>query len=287
MANIACRIFQEQLDLIKELPEKERATVLYTAVCNAFNQFDYQNDFQNENQNENAYVSVSVSVSDSVSVLGNTVIKLLSKSIVCKEFSNNYGGKRTNSGRPSKIKNQFENQIENQTDIQIENQIEKTEPKKRFTLQSQFRVNGQDFDEFPAEALPLLKKHWSSKEIERIRKDLTCKPEHNTSIEQLLQEYPSDILPYKYLGEKKSIPLTKKQWDWFQQQSITPAVKVKAIDILENYALSHPDKFKKFTDPSLIIGRKSGWAFVEAFEKPYQFENQEELIAELKRVGLR
>ena len=143
------------------------------------------------------------------------------------------------------------------------------------------------FDEFPVEALPLLKKHWSSRELERIRKDLACKPAHNTTIERLLQEYPSDILPYKLLGEKKSIPLTKKQWDWFQQQSITPAVKVKAIDILENYALSHPDKFKKFTDPSLIMGRKSGWAYAEAFKEPYRFENQEELIAELKRVGLR
>ena len=40
MANIACRIFQEQLDLVKELPEQERATVLYTAICNAFNQFE-------------------------------------------------------------------------------------------------------------------------------------------------------------------------------------------------------------------------------------------------------
>lgn len=164
---------------------------------------------------------------------------------------------------------------------------ERETPKKRFTAQSEFYVDGQYFDEFPVEALSLLKKHWSSRELERIRKDLACKPAHNTTIERLLQEYPSDILPYKLLGEKKSIPLTKKQWDWFQQQSITPAVKVKAIDILENYALSHPDKFKKFTDPSLIMGRKSGWAYVEAFKEPYRFENQEELIAELKRVGLR
>lgn len=164
---------------------------------------------------------------------------------------------------------------------------ERETPKKRFTVQSEFYVDGQYFDEFPVEALPLLKKHWSSRELERIRKDLACKPAHNTTVERLLQEYPSDILPYKLLGEKKSIPLTKKQWEWFQEQSITPAVKVKAIDILENYALSHPDKFKKFTDPSLIMGRKSGWAYVEAFKEPYRFENQEELIAELKRVGLR
>lgn len=171
--------------------------------------------------------------------------------------------------------------------IRKEKELSSDNSKKKFTHQSEFYVDGQYFDEFPVEALPLLKKHWSSRELERIRKDLACKPAHNTTIERLLQEYPSDILPYKLLGEKKSIPLTKKQWEWFQEQSITPAVKVKAIDILENYALSHPDKFKKFTDPSLIMGRKSGWAYVEAFKEPYRFENQEELIAELKRVGLR
>ena len=183
-------------------------------------------------------------------------------------------------------------QIEIETRIETETETKEKEistdiSKKKFTVQSEFYVDGQYFDEFPVEALPLLKKHWSSRELERIRKDLACKPAHNTTIERLLQEYPSDILPYKLLGEKKSIPLTKKQWEWFQEQSITPAVKVKAIDILENYALSHPDKFKKFTDPSLIMGRKSGWAYVEAFKEPYRFENQEELIAELKRVGLK
>lgn len=63
--------------------------------------------------------------------------------------------------------------------------------RKKFTLQSKFYVNGQDFDEFPVETLPLLKKHWSDDELERIRKDLACKPYHETSVEQLLAQYPS------------------------------------------------------------------------------------------------
>lgn len=99
MKNICCRIFKEQIDLINQLPEQERATVLYTAINNAFNQFDNQNenqiDNQIENQNENAYVSVSVSVS----VLGNSIINLLSKNIICKEFSTNYGGRRIGAGK--------------------------------------------------------------------------------------------------------------------------------------------------------------------------------------------
>lgn len=91
--NIACRIFKEQIDLIQQLPENERAEVLYKAILDAMNQFDNQN----ENQNENAYVSVSISVS--VSVLSKTVYELLRKNILWKQFSNNYGGKRIGAGK--------------------------------------------------------------------------------------------------------------------------------------------------------------------------------------------
>lgn len=96
--NVACRLFKEQIQLINQLPEKERPLVLYLAINHCFNQFDFQNDNQIENQNENAYVSVSVS--ESLSDISKCVLELLKKNIVCKEFSNNYGGKRVNSGRP-------------------------------------------------------------------------------------------------------------------------------------------------------------------------------------------
>lgn len=92
--NIACRIFKEQIDLIQQLPENERAVVLYSAIMQAFNQFDNQN----ENQNECAYVSVSVSIS----VLGKCILDLLSKNIAFKEFSSNYGGKREGAGKSLK-----------------------------------------------------------------------------------------------------------------------------------------------------------------------------------------
>ena len=95
-SNICCRIFREQMALINNLPEKERAIVLYTAINNALNQFDNQFD----NQNENAYVSVSVSVS--ISEISKAVIDMLSKNIVFKEFSNNYGGKRLGAGKKKK-----------------------------------------------------------------------------------------------------------------------------------------------------------------------------------------
>ena len=98
MSNVACRLFKEQIELINNLPEQERPHVLYAAVMNAFNQFDNQFD----NQNENAYISVSVSD------IGKSIINLLSKNIVVKEFSTNYGGRRPNAGKkPQKTAENF------------------------------------------------------------------------------------------------------------------------------------------------------------------------------------
>lgn len=106
--NLACRIFKEQLELIQQLPESERAIVLYEAIMASYNQIENQIEIQNEIQNENAYVSVSV--------LGNCIYNLLSRNIVWKSFSNNYGGARVGAGRPKN------NQNDNQDDIQVRNQ---------------------------------------------------------------------------------------------------------------------------------------------------------------------
>lgn len=115
MSNKCCRIFEEQVKLLLSLPNQQEAkTVLYQAIVNSYNQFENQNEIQNEN----AYVSVSVSDSESISLLSKSILELLSKNIVWKSFSNNYGGKRDGAGR--RIKNQIENQI----DLQIDNQKE-------------------------------------------------------------------------------------------------------------------------------------------------------------------
>lgn len=87
------------MDLINQLPKRERAVVLYHVINNLFNQFENQNDNQIENQNENAYISVSLSV------LGKSIYNLLSKNIVCREFSTNYGGKRLGAGAKKKSDN--------------------------------------------------------------------------------------------------------------------------------------------------------------------------------------
>ena len=105
MTNLVCKIFKEQFDLIKNLPQQERKEVLYLAIEYAFNQFENQN----ENQNENAYIS------NSLSNLSISILNILNKTISVKEFSSNYGGNRKNSGRKSN-----ENKEINQVDIQVD-----------------------------------------------------------------------------------------------------------------------------------------------------------------------
>lgn len=99
--NICCRIFKEQFDLIQQLPKKEREKVLFYALKYAFS--GGKNALENELNLE-------------LSELGKCVLNLLVKNLVCKEFSDNYGGARVGAGRKNR------NQIENQNDNQIENQ---------------------------------------------------------------------------------------------------------------------------------------------------------------------
>lgn len=99
--NVSCSIFLEQINLINQLPVKERGNVLYMAILNSFrnclkNQFDNQID----NQIENTYISISTSIS--LSLLSKSVLELMIKTLNCRIYSSNYGGKRKGAGRPKK-----------------------------------------------------------------------------------------------------------------------------------------------------------------------------------------
>lgn len=97
--NIACRIFKEQIELILALPEQDRAEVLYSAIINAFNQFENQNENQIENACISRYKYNNILNNNNISSIGKRVFNLLEKNIVFKEYNSNYGGKRINSGR--------------------------------------------------------------------------------------------------------------------------------------------------------------------------------------------
>lgn len=99
----------------------------------------------------------------------------------------------------SQCDSQYDNQCDNQADgadkirldkIRKEKELSDDNSKKKFTEDSIIAVNGQYFDEFPSECMPLLKKYWSVSEIEEIRKDLACQPDNETTITKLLETYP-------------------------------------------------------------------------------------------------
>lgn len=99
----------------------------------------------------------------------------------------------------SQCDSQYDNQYDSQTDgadkirldkIRIEKELSDDNSKKKFTEESIIAVNGQYFDEFPLECMPLLKKYWSVSEIEEIRKNLACQPDHETTVAKLLENYP-------------------------------------------------------------------------------------------------
>lgn len=104
--NVAVRIFKEQFDLIRNLPENERALVLYGAVLNAFNQIDNQNEIQTDNQIDNQTANQTYlylnHISVSLSGISQSILNLLTKTMTAKEFSLNYGGNRKGAGRPKK-----------------------------------------------------------------------------------------------------------------------------------------------------------------------------------------
>ncbi|MBQ3785040.1 MAG: hypothetical protein II843_01435 [Alphaproteobacteria bacterium] len=158
--NICCRVFKEQFELIRQLPESERGYVLYQALNNAFNQFENQNDNQFEIQNESAYISVSISE------LGKCILNLLNKNIVCKEFSSNYGGARTGAGRKSG--NQIEIQNEKkQTFDELIGQIGKP-AKQSILIDSNFSCSKFDvfktyINEMPLEVIQSVE-NWLKKQ---------------------------------------------------------------------------------------------------------------------------
>jgi hypothetical protein len=87
--------------LINQLPIEERGNVLYMAVLNSFrNCIKNQIDNQIDNQIENTYISISTSIS--LSLLSKSVLELMNKTLSCRVYSSNYGGKRKGVGRRKK-----------------------------------------------------------------------------------------------------------------------------------------------------------------------------------------
>ena len=195
--NISCRIFKEQLDVINQLPEEERANVLYVAIMNAFNQFENQNEnqFENQNDNQNANQDYLYLISKSLSKISNTICDLLSKNIVWKEYSNNYGGNRNGSGRK-------------------QTKIPKDEEDKKQDNNNQ----GDDFEKEYEE----WDKGWVDKEKYRLcYKGIVPRDWEPTQDDwEASNGYPFDVsgLPKRFRFEGKVIKISEKDFDKWKKE---------------------------------------------------------------------
>ena len=81
--------------------------------------------------------------------------------------------------------------------IDTEREREKEEESKRANENSVFHVDCQNFDEIPADILPVMKKYWTDEKIEKIRQDLAFMPSHDTCVATLLTKYDSDLLKHE------------------------------------------------------------------------------------------
>lgn len=94
--------------------------------------------------------------------------------------------------------------------------------KRKFTVDSIITVNGQDFNQFPPESMPLLKKHWTDDKIEYIRKDLAAMYPHETTVAILLTKYESNKQT-----KKKFAPPTLDEW---LEYSAEKGLKLKKME---------------------------------------------------------
>lgn len=176
-------IYQDWIHLFRQCSPEQRSELLLAIT-----------DFPNHEP------EIEISIWDFIkSQLDTQYQSMENKSQQMSTNRNNKKQKSTevNQSRPMSTEVDQSSQIEIETGIEtrIETEIKEKEisndiSKNRFTEESIIYVNGQYFDEFPPESMSLLKKYWSSEELEDIRKRMAFKPEHQTTVAQMLVEYP-------------------------------------------------------------------------------------------------
>lgn len=100
MSNFVINIFQEQFNLIENLPDNEKKEVLYILIQSKFNQDDC---FEKQSR---------LSTSTSLSNLSLSVIDIISKTMRVREMNDNHGGSRKGAGAPKGNNNANKIQVE-------------------------------------------------------------------------------------------------------------------------------------------------------------------------------
>lgn len=128
--------------------------------------------------------------------------------------------------------------------IDTEREREKEKERGKADENSVFHVNCQNFDEIPADILPVMKKYWTDEKIEKIRQDLAFMPSHDTTVSTLLSKYDSDLLKHQP-KPKKTVEISNYgQYEYLRPQ----------MDKWLNYKKSRGEKYK--TEQSLMVCAK-------------------------------
>lgn len=164
-----------------------------------------------------------------------------------------------------------ETETEEETETEVkEKEISDDISKKKFTADSEIDVNGQDFNEFPAECMPLLREYWTDEKIESIRKDLAAMYPHKTTVRRLLDKYPENKseerrakMKVQVYGENKKVRLTDEEYAKLQE--LYGRRLENAIQILDGYLAENTKNEKKYTSHYAVM-RRNNWVYNKTFD---------------------
>jgi hypothetical protein len=185
----------------------------------------------------------------------------------------------TKVGQSGQIRSKLVNsgQSLSETETEVETEVETKEKeisddisKKKFTADSEIDVNGQDFNEFPAECMPLLREYWTDEKIESIRKDLAAMYPHKTTVRRLLDKYEENKseerrknMSIKTYGENNKVRLTDEQYTKLQE--LYGRRLENAIQILDGYLAENKTRERKYTNHYAVM-RRNNWVYNKTFD---------------------
>lgn len=201
MSDFVLNIFQEQFNLIDNLPDNEKKEVLYHLIQSKFNQDDCL-----EKQS-------SLSLSISLSKLSISVIDIINKTMHIKEINQNHGGARKGAG--AKKGNQNAKKII-ETEPEEKQSRNNQETIKLIDFENkEYHIGGQQNFQFALDLRNWLKKQTSESAVEKVEHNYNGEWDIKTGAELLemckAQQEKTDKKEILYLGEMGLVKLTPEE----------------------------------------------------------------------------
>lgn len=145
---------------------------------------------------------------------------------------------------------------------------------------SVFHVDCQNFDEIPADILPVMKKYWTDEKIEKIRQDLAFMPSHDSCVATLLTKYDSDLLKQDDPKPKKKdfVPPTIEEWCAFCKELKLDLKRLESIYYgysENNWRDSHGNQIKNWK-----------MKIRQVWDKPENKDPDADIVGEVKIIEL-